>query len=91
VADPLAVLPDLATLSDADLRQLIAELEREENEVSSRRRILHGKIDILRAERVSRLKEGPPPEGEGAGVREPRRPRPSSGSASAMRPLASTD
>ena len=29
----------------------------EEKEVSYRRRLLHGKIDILRAELVSRLKE----------------------------------
>jgi len=49
-------LPDLSTLSDPELRELIAELEREENEISYRRRILHGKIDILRAELVARLK-----------------------------------
>jgi hypothetical protein len=50
-------LPDLTKLSDADLRQLIQDLEREENEVSYRRRLLHGKIDILRAELVARLKQ----------------------------------
>ena len=50
-------LPDLASLSDADLKQLIADLEEQEREVSYRRRLLHGKIDILRAELVSRLKE----------------------------------
>lgn len=49
------VLPDLASLSDAELRDLIRELVREEDEVSYRRRILHGKIDILRAELVARL------------------------------------
>jgi hypothetical protein len=49
-------LPDLATLSDEDLKKLIDELTKEENEVSYRRRILHGKIDILRAELVARLK-----------------------------------
>jgi hypothetical protein len=48
-------LPDLATLSDADLKQLIDDLQREEQEVSYRRRLLHGKIDILRAELVARL------------------------------------
>ena len=47
-------MPDLATLSDADLKQLIDDLQREEHEVSYRR-ILHGKIDILRAELVARL------------------------------------
>jgi hypothetical protein len=50
-------LPDLASLSDADLKQLIAELEEQEREVSYRRRLLHGKIDILRAELVARLKQ----------------------------------
>ncbi len=50
-------LPDLASLSDADLKQLIEELQKEEQEVSYRRRILHGKIDILRAELVNRLRK----------------------------------
>lgn len=49
-------LPDLATLSDDDLKRLIEELEEEENEVSYRRRLLQGRIDILRAERTARLK-----------------------------------
>jgi hypothetical protein len=48
-------LPDLASLSDDELRQLIKSLVQEENEVSYRRRLLHGKIDILRAELVARL------------------------------------
>jgi hypothetical protein len=51
----LEPLPDLATLSDADLKQLIDDLQREEQEVSYRRRLLHGKIDLLRAELVARL------------------------------------
>lgn len=50
-------LPDLATLSDADLKQLIADLTQEENQVSYQRRLLHGKIDILRAELVARLQQ----------------------------------
>jgi hypothetical protein len=50
-------LPDLATLSDEDLKKLIGELTQEEQEVSYRRRLLHGKIDILRAELVARLHE----------------------------------
>jgi hypothetical protein len=49
-------LPDLATLSDDDLKTLIEELTEQENEVSFRRRLLQGKIDILRAERTARLK-----------------------------------
>jgi anti-sigma-K factor RsiG len=50
-------LPDLATLNDEDLKKLIDELTREEQEVSYRRRLLHGKIDILRAELVARLQQ----------------------------------
>ena len=50
-------LPDLATLSDTDLKALIDEYTQEEQEVSYRRRILHGKIDILRAELVARLQK----------------------------------
>ena len=49
-------LPDLGTLSDDDLKSLIEKLELEENEVSFRRRMLQGRIDILRAERIARLK-----------------------------------
>jgi hypothetical protein len=49
-------LPDLATLSDDDLKSLIEKLVQEENEVSFRRRLLQGRIDILRAERTARLK-----------------------------------
>jgi len=49
--------PDLASLSDADLKQLIDDLTKEEQEVSYRRRILHGKIDLLRAELQARLRE----------------------------------
>ena len=50
------VLPDLASLSDDDLRHQIDDLVREEEEVSYRRRLLHGRIDILRAELVDRIK-----------------------------------
>ena len=49
---------DLTKLNDADLKTLIEKLEEEENELSFKRRLLHGKIDILRAELVSRLKNG---------------------------------
>ena len=49
-------LPDLATLTDDDLKTLIETLELEENEVSFRRRMLQGRIDILRAERTARMK-----------------------------------
>jgi hypothetical protein len=50
-------LPDLGSLSDAELKHLIDDLEVEEREVSYRRRLLHGKIDILRAELVARLQQ----------------------------------
>ena len=50
-------VPDLATLADDDLKRLIEEYTQEEQEVSYRRRILHGKIDILRAELVARLQK----------------------------------
>jgi hypothetical protein len=48
-------LPDLGSLPDSDLKGLIDELEVQEREVSYQRRLLHGKIDILRAELVARL------------------------------------
>ena len=48
-------LPDLSEISDADLKKLIDDLTEEEQEISYRRRLLHGKIDILRAELVARL------------------------------------
>jgi hypothetical protein len=54
---PVEPLPDLSTLTDDDLRSMIRDLEAEEDEVSFRRRVLHGRIDILRAELVARLRE----------------------------------
>ncbi len=53
-------LPELGSLSDDELKSLIEDLEREEREVSYRRRLLHGKIDILRAELVARLQSAGP-------------------------------
>lgn len=54
----LEPLPDLATLSDTELRTMIHALEREEDDISLRRRFLHGQIDILRAARYDRLRSG---------------------------------
>ncbi len=51
----MELLPDLGSLSDEELKQLKNELEAQEHELSYQRRILHGKIDILRAELVARL------------------------------------
>jgi hypothetical protein len=48
--------PDLSNLTDQELKDLIQQLGDEEHEVSYRRRLLHGKIDILRAELVNRLR-----------------------------------
>ena len=50
-------LPDLSEISDTDLKKLIDDLTEEEQEISYRRRLLHGKIDILRAELVARLQK----------------------------------
>jgi hypothetical protein len=50
-------LPDLGSLSDDELKGLIEESEQKEREVSYQRRLLHGKIDILRAELVARLQK----------------------------------
>jgi GTP-sensing pleiotropic transcriptional regulator CodY len=60
------ILPDLGSLSDTELKALKNELEEQEHELSFQRRIVHGKIDILRAEIVARLKQS-----EGEGVLEP--------------------
>ena len=44
-------LPDFGSLSDAELKQLIDELTKQE-------RILHERIDLLRAELQARKTEG---------------------------------
>lgn len=50
-------LVNLHERSIEELRALLDELYEEEQKISYRRRVLHGKIDILRAELVRRLKE----------------------------------
>jgi len=50
-------VPDLGALSDDELKKLIDQLTDEEQEVSYQRRLLHGRIDILRAELVNRLRK----------------------------------
>ena len=52
----METFPDLGALTDQELKDLIQQLTEEEQELSYRRRILHGKIDILRAELVNRLR-----------------------------------
>jgi RsiG-like len=48
--------PDLGSLSDKELKDVIDKLTEEETDISYKRRVLHGKIDILRAELVNRLR-----------------------------------
>jgi hypothetical protein len=54
----LEPLPDLGTIADDELRRMIHDLEREEDDISLRRRFLHGQIDILRAARYERFRAG---------------------------------
>ena len=49
--------PDLSSLPDEELKGLIERYQTEEREVSFRRRMLHGYIDMLRTELVARLRE----------------------------------
>lgn len=51
-----STFPDIGSMSDQELKEKIQQLADQEREVSYRRRILHGQIDILRAELVFRLK-----------------------------------
>jgi len=48
--------PDVGSMSDEELKALIDQLRADEREISYRRRLLHGKIDLLRAELVNRLR-----------------------------------
>lgn len=50
-------LLNLEAKSNEELRGLLSALQAEEEEISYRRRVLHGRIDILRAELVRRLKD----------------------------------
>jgi hypothetical protein len=47
-------LLDIGSLSDDQLNELIEKLTERESRISYERRILHGQIDICRAERVHR-------------------------------------
>ena len=48
--------PDLTQLSDEELKSLIRQLTEDEREVSMQRRVLHGRIEMLKSELVGRLK-----------------------------------
>jgi hypothetical protein len=52
-----SALLGLEDKSNEELRQLLTDLSAEEQSLSYRRRVLHGRIDILRAELVRRLKD----------------------------------
>jgi hypothetical protein len=58
VAEEKETFPDIGSMSDEELKGLIEKLTAEEQEISYKRRILHGQIDILRAELVNRLRDG---------------------------------
>jgi FKBP-type peptidyl-prolyl cis-trans isomerase (trigger factor) len=47
---------ELSSRTDEELKELLEKLYAEEEKISYKRRVLHGKIDILRAELVRRLK-----------------------------------
>lgn len=47
---------ELSGMKDKELKDTLDKLYREEEKISYRRRIIHGKIDVLRAELVRRLK-----------------------------------
>src|SRR5205085_2806514 len=54
---PMDTFPDLGSLTDEELKDLINQLTEKETAISYERRILHGQIDILRAELVNRLRK----------------------------------
>ena len=50
-------LINIQSYSDEELKELAVTLAAEEREVSMRRRLLHGEMDIVRAEMVRRLRD----------------------------------
>ncbi len=51
-----SVLTQIADKNDQELREILDKLYKEEEKLSYDRRILHGKIDIIRSELKDRLK-----------------------------------
>lgn len=51
------LLVNIQSYSDGELKSLAGTLEREEQEISKSRRLIHAKLDILRAEMVRRLRD----------------------------------
>ena len=50
-------LVNVQSYSDQELKELAQRLSEHEAQISKRRRLLHGEIDILRAEMVRRLRD----------------------------------
>lgn len=50
-------LIDIQSYTDAELKNLAQELSDQEREISKQRRLLHGQLDILRAEMVRRSRD----------------------------------
>ncbi|HZJ02124.1 MAG TPA: hypothetical protein VFE20_00345 [Thermoleophilia bacterium] len=51
------LLVNIQSYGDEELKQLSESLEKDEREISKRRRLIHGQLDILRAEMVRRLRD----------------------------------
>lgn len=51
------LLIDIQTRSDDEIKKMAESLAEEERDVSKTRRIIHAKLDILRAEMVRRLRD----------------------------------
>ncbi len=47
---------DLTQMSDHELKDYIRDLTKEERDISYRRRLLHGRIEIAKAELIRRLR-----------------------------------
>ena len=51
------ILTELSEKSDEELKTILNKLDEDEQKLSYERRLLHAKIDILKAELTARLKE----------------------------------
>ncbi len=51
----MEMVPEVSQLGDEELRERIREARREEDRVSYERRILHGRIDVVRGEIKARI------------------------------------
>ena len=54
--------PDLTSISEGELRARLEELSEEERTISYRRRVIQGRIDLIRAELIRRAGAALPPE-----------------------------